>query len=75
MSRDHSDHIVDQMNRRIHSGQGFIGSFDIPYDPSDLASLILIRIIPKARTLYVFKFEKVPASRFDEDDLRLRVGE
>ena len=59
----------------MQSGQGFIGSFGLPYDPSDLASLILIRIIPKARTLYFFKFEKVPASRFDEDDLRLRVGE
>ena len=44
--------MVDQMNRGIHSGQGFIGSLILIYhDPSDLGSLILIRIIPKERTL------------------------
>ena len=35
-----------------------------------------IRIIPKEHTVYVFKLEnsKLPASRFDEDDLKLRVS-
>ena len=54
--------ISDQMNRWIHSGQGFIGSIDVPSDPSDLGSLILIliliRIIPKerARLISFYRF-------------------
>ena len=42
----------------MHSGQGFIGSFGLPYDPSDLASLILIRIIQKERTLYCLQIRE-----------------
>ena len=52
--------ISDQMNRSIQSGQGFIGSTDVPSDPSDLGSLILIRIriIPKerARLISFYRF-------------------
>ena len=52
--------ISDQMNRWIQSGQGFIGSIYVPSDPSDLGSLILIRIriIPKerARLISFYRF-------------------
>ena len=43
--------MVDQMNRWILVQSGFTGSILIYYDPSDLGSLILIRIISKERTL------------------------
>ena len=42
------------MKRWIHSGQGFVGSFDL-HDPN--GSLILIRIVPKKRTLILAKWQ------------------
>ena len=39
--------MVHQRNRQILTRSGFVGSFDTPYDPSDLGSKIRIRIFPK----------------------------
>ena len=55
--------MVDQMNRWIHSGQGFIGSFDLPWSEW-LGSLILIRIIPNERTLRVRVFVKSAVTKW-----------
>ena len=57
--RDHSDRIVDQMNQWILVQSGFIGSFDLLYDQSDLGSLILIRIISKERTQVTVRSQSV----------------
>ena len=57
--RDHSDHMVDQMNQWILVQSGFIGSFDLLYDQSDLGSLIVIRIISKERTQVTVRSQSV----------------